>query len=146
MVGADEPDGTAAEPSAPSTPPAPSRESWITARWRAIRGVFRRETLGKDAVAGTILGVESVPDGLAIGAQGFGMLNELDRLGFDVRADEPHRPGATRYHVMKLADATIDVCCGGVTSGPTARHVHPPLPSSHPIRRQNPPSKRQERA
>jgi hypothetical protein len=50
-----------------------------------------------------------LPDGLAIGAQGFGMLNELDRLGFDVRADEPHRPGATRYHVMKLADATIEV-------------------------------------
>jgi hypothetical protein len=50
-----------------------------------------------------------LPDGLAIGAQGFGMLNELDRLGFDVRADLPHRPGATRYHVMKLADAAIDV-------------------------------------
>ncbi len=33
----------------------------------AIRGVFRRETLGKDALAGTILGIESVPDGLAIG-------------------------------------------------------------------------------
>jgi sulfate permease, SulP family len=40
---------------------------WIVARVRAIRGVFRRETLGRDAVAGTILGVESVPDGLAIG-------------------------------------------------------------------------------
>ncbi|TYL53748.1 SulP family inorganic anion transporter [Agromyces mariniharenae] len=68
MVGApDEPEGTAAEPSTPSTPSAPPRESWVAARWRAIRGVFRRETLGKDAVAGTILGVESVPDGLAIG-------------------------------------------------------------------------------
>ncbi|GAA1798549.1 SulP family inorganic anion transporter [Agromyces neolithicus] len=39
----------------------------LAARWRRIRGVFRRETLGKDALAGTILGVESVPDGLAIG-------------------------------------------------------------------------------
>jgi len=46
---------------------AGTRESWFTARWRAVRGVFRRETLGKDAVAGAILGVESVPDGLAIG-------------------------------------------------------------------------------
>ncbi|GAA1762877.1 SulP family inorganic anion transporter [Agromyces humatus] len=35
--------------------------------WRRVRSVFRRETLGKDALAGTILGVESVPDGLAIG-------------------------------------------------------------------------------
>jgi SulP family sulfate permease len=35
--------------------------------WRHVRPVFRRETLGKDAVAGTILGVVSVPDGLAAG-------------------------------------------------------------------------------
>ncbi|KRE29450.1 sulfate transporter [Agromyces sp. Soil535] len=34
---------------------------------RRVRGVFRRETLGKDALAGVVLGVESVPDGLAIG-------------------------------------------------------------------------------
>jgi SulP family sulfate permease len=71
MVGApDEPEGAAAEPSPPSPPSphsTPSRESWVAVRWRAIRSVFRRETLGKDAVAGTILGVESVPDGLAIG-------------------------------------------------------------------------------
>src|SRR6185503_768871 len=64
MVGApDEPEGAAAEPSPPSPPPTPStpsRESWVAVRWRAIRSVFRRETLGKDAVAGTILGVESV--------------------------------------------------------------------------------------
>jgi len=33
--------------------------------WRHVRHVFRRETLGKDALAGTILGVVSVPDGLA---------------------------------------------------------------------------------
>ena len=44
-----------------------TREPWFAARWRRIRGVFRRETLGKDAVAGVVLGVESVPDGLAIG-------------------------------------------------------------------------------
>ncbi|MGI9823706.1 SulP family inorganic anion transporter [Agromyces sp. Marseille-Q5079] len=46
---------------------SPPRESWF-ASWRhRVRGVFRRETLGKDALAGTILGIESVPDGLAIG-------------------------------------------------------------------------------
>lgn len=44
-----------------------TREPWFAARWRRIRGVFRRETLGKDAVAGVVVGVESVPDGLAIG-------------------------------------------------------------------------------
>ena len=32
-----------------------------------MRRVFRRETIGKDAVAGTILGIVSVPDGLALG-------------------------------------------------------------------------------
>jgi SulP family sulfate permease len=35
--------------------------------WRRVRGVFRRETIGKDAVAGSILGIVSVPDGLALG-------------------------------------------------------------------------------
>lgn len=35
--------------------------------WRRVRSVFRRETLGKDAVAGSILGIVSVPDGLALG-------------------------------------------------------------------------------
>lgn len=36
-------------------------------KWRRARQTFRRETLGKDAIAGTILGVVSVPDGLAAG-------------------------------------------------------------------------------
>ncbi|GAA1964786.1 SulP family inorganic anion transporter [Microbacterium deminutum] len=35
--------------------------------WRRVRRVFRRETLGKDAIAGSILGIVSVPDGLALG-------------------------------------------------------------------------------
>jgi sulfate permease, SulP family len=51
----------------PAVPPVRATESWFTARRRRVRNVFRRETLGKDAVAGTILGVVSVPDGLAIG-------------------------------------------------------------------------------
>ncbi|MDR6906012.1 SulP family sulfate permease [Agromyces sp. 3263] len=46
---------------------APPRVPWLAAWWRSVRNVFRRETLGKDALAGTILGIESVPDGLAIG-------------------------------------------------------------------------------
>jgi hypothetical protein len=41
-----------------------------------------------------------LPDAEAIGSAGFGLLNELDRRGFDVRAEEPFRPGATRYHVI----------------------------------------------
>jgi SulP family sulfate permease len=44
--------------------PGPSRVAVVFTR---IRGAFRRETLGKDAVAGAVLGIESVPDGLAIG-------------------------------------------------------------------------------
>ncbi|WP_312854861.1 SulP family inorganic anion transporter [Agromyces agglutinans] len=32
-----------------------------------VRPVFSRKTIGRDAVAGTVLGVESVPDGLAAG-------------------------------------------------------------------------------
>ncbi len=54
-------------PDDPADATAGTRESWLATRWRRIRGVFRRETLGKDALAGTILGIESVPDGLAIG-------------------------------------------------------------------------------
>lgn len=46
---------------------APPRVPAFAAWWRRVRSVFRRETLGKDALAGTILGIESVPDGLAIG-------------------------------------------------------------------------------
>ncbi|MWB97929.1 SulP family inorganic anion transporter [Agromyces seonyuensis] len=35
--------------------------------WGGVRGVFRKETIGKDAVAGVVLGVEAIPDGLASG-------------------------------------------------------------------------------
>jgi hypothetical protein len=41
------------------------------------------------------------PDPLGIGAQGYGLLNELDRRGFDVRVDPVNRPGATRYRVLE---------------------------------------------
>jgi hypothetical protein len=49
------------------------------------------------------------PDGWTIGAQGYGLLNELLRKGFDVRAHIANRPGSTRYHVMEPEDATIEV-------------------------------------
>ncbi|BDZ64957.1 SulP family inorganic anion transporter [Agromyces mangrovi Wang et al. 2018] len=45
--------------------PQPSRRQ--SSPWGRFRRLFRRETLGKDAVAGVVLGVESVPDGLASG-------------------------------------------------------------------------------
>ena len=37
------------------------------------------------------------------------MLNELDRLGFDVRAHELNRAGATRYHAMRPEDARLEL-------------------------------------
>lgn len=57
-----------AEPVRPDDESRPvARVPWLADRWRRVRRVFRRETLGKDAVAGVVVGVESVPDGLAIG-------------------------------------------------------------------------------
>jgi hypothetical protein len=49
------------------------------------------------------------PDGWTIGAEGYGLLNELIRRGFDVKAHIVNRPGSTRYHVMDPNDATIEV-------------------------------------
>jgi hypothetical protein len=49
------------------------------------------------------------PDGWTIGAEGYGLLNELTRLGFDVKAHVVNRPGSTRYHVMSPEEATIEV-------------------------------------
>ena len=50
-----------------------------------------------------------LPDAEAIGSAGFGLLNELDRRGFDVRAEEPFRPGATRYHVIDARKPSLEV-------------------------------------
>jgi len=50
-----------------------------------------------------------LPDAQAIGGAGFGLLNELDRRGFNVRAEEQFRPGATRYHVIDDRTATLEV-------------------------------------
>ncbi len=50
-----------------------------------------------------------LPDAEAIGSAGFGLLNELDRRGFDVRAEEAVRPGATRYHVIDARRPSFEV-------------------------------------
>jgi hypothetical protein len=50
-----------------------------------------------------------LPDAQAIGSAGFGLLNELDRRGFDVRAEEAFRPGATRYHVIDARQPSLEV-------------------------------------
>jgi hypothetical protein len=50
-----------------------------------------------------------LPDAEAIGSAGFGLLNELDRRGFDVRAEESVRPGATRYHVIDARRPALEV-------------------------------------
>ena len=50
-----------------------------------------------------------LPDAEAIGSAGFGLLNELDRRGLDVRAQEVFRPGATRYHVIDARTPTLEV-------------------------------------
>ncbi len=49
------------------------------------------------------------PDAWTIGAEGYGLLNELTRLGFDVKAHPVNRPGSTRYHVMDPGAATTEV-------------------------------------
>jgi hypothetical protein len=50
-----------------------------------------------------------LPDAQGIGGAGFGLLNELDRRGFDVRAIDAFRPGATRYRVVDPSRASRQV-------------------------------------
>ncbi len=50
-----------------------------------------------------------LPEAQAIGAEGFGLLNELLRHGFDARASVVFQPGATRYHVVADGRATLQV-------------------------------------
>ena len=45
-------------------------------------------------------------DPVDIGAMGYGLINELERRGFDVGVIEGYGPGATRYRVLTAADAT----------------------------------------
>jgi len=48
-------------------------------------------------------------DPATIGAPGYGLVNELDRLGFDVGVLEYAGPGATRHRVRDPADAAAEV-------------------------------------
>lgn len=72
------------------------------------------ERLEEGGWEGPVL-VTWLPDPLSIGGQGFGMLNELRREGFDARARTVHRPGATRYHVAEPEDVEVEV---HVATGP----------------------------
>ena len=48
----------------------------------------------------------TVRDPVDIGAMGYGLMNELDRRGFDIGVLDIYGPGATRYRVIDPADAT----------------------------------------
>lgn len=48
-------------------------------------------------------------DPIVIGAQGIGLLNELERAGFSVGVDAPFGAGATRHRVLDPDDATAVV-------------------------------------
>ncbi|MGQ0805131.1 MAG: hypothetical protein ACT4PI_14875 [Actinomycetota bacterium] len=48
-------------------------------------------------------------DPIAIGSQGWGLMNELDRRGFQVFVPEHQRGGATRYQVIEPGEATAEV-------------------------------------
>jgi hypothetical protein len=71
----------------------------------AAAALERREARGEK---GPYL-VTWLPDAQAIGSAGYGLLNELYRRGFDVRAGQVFRPGATRYHVIDNRRPTLEV-------------------------------------
>jgi hypothetical protein len=48
-------------------------------------------------------------DPIAIGSQGYGLFNELDRRGFDVGVPRVHGPGAARHRVFDPGEATAHV-------------------------------------
>jgi hypothetical protein len=50
-----------------------------------------------------------LPDPLTIGGAGYGLLDELERDGLDVKAEAVNAPGATPYRVMKAEDATLEI-------------------------------------
>lgn len=50
-----------------------------------------------------------LPDAEAIGSAGFGLLDELLRRGYNVRAGEAFRPGSTRYHVIDARTPSLEV-------------------------------------
>ncbi len=68
----------------------------------------RMEALKDEGFRGPYL-VTWLPEAQAIGAEGYGLQNELLRHGFDARAAFAFRPGSTRYHVMDPSVATIQI-------------------------------------
>lgn len=68
-------------------------------------------------------------DPVAIGSQGFGLLNELERQGFDVGVDPGFGVGATRHRILERDDATlvVQLATGSAIADwdrdPTARQV-----------------------
>lgn len=50
-----------------------------------------------------------LPDPIGIGAQGYGLLNELDRRGLDVRAEDVHINGATPHRIIKKTEAKVEI-------------------------------------
>ncbi len=61
--------------------------------------IAKLETLRKNGENGPYR-VTWLPDAQGIGAEGYTLLNEMLRHGFDARADVPNTPGATQYHVL----------------------------------------------
>jgi hypothetical protein len=71
----------------------------------SVAGLERRQAQGE---RGPYL-LTYLPDPIGIGGAGYALLDELDREGFDVRLDEVNRPGATRFRVMRPADANTEI-------------------------------------
>jgi hypothetical protein len=61
--------------------------------------IARLDTMRQQGARGPYR-VTWLPDVQGIGAQGYSLLDEMLRHGFDARADVPNTPGATQYHVL----------------------------------------------
>ena len=48
-------------------------------------------------------------DGVNLGSTGYGLVNELDRGGYDVGATEPYGPGVIEHRVLDPDDATAEI-------------------------------------
>ncbi len=71
--------------------------------------IARLDALRKEGQHGPYR-VTWLPDAQGIGAEGYSLLDEMLRHGFDARADLPNTPGATQYHVLEHpSDAALQV-------------------------------------
>ena len=48
-------------------------------------------------------------DGINLGSTGFGLLDELERRGYDVGAAKPYGPGVVEHRVLDAGDATAEI-------------------------------------